>query len=746
MPSTYSRTNRAPASSIWFFWFGFLTLVFMGTPISALARCMIPFPDAATLPTIDGQINDAEWLDSEETSTEKHGCFDGLVPVDARTMRDADNLYFALKVKDQTLPRASYLGERVIIRLSPGNLDGSTLSSPLGSPQSYLINVGHKWTQTTLDADRSFRVSSGQVACPKDSPAGAPNGVTVSTWEDQGWPNGLEVKIGNVVSGKGYELEFKIPKTAIGIIGKIPNAIAFAFVVVDDSTPRDEPTKQLAFASWFPIDLEVEQADKTTGALINPANDPLGGACDQWNQTKNWGLASGKRDVPVYSVGEDVNAVYISRKPNKYASEDIDVVQCPDYAGRGDQYTYFPGAPCRMKVKYRLRNTKTVAQRVDVLVLATVPLNKFEHEYRVLEFREGVTVPAAPIQNAEASVEVVTTTLDGADFAFAPTKGTYGAPCVSVYILPRSDSALFPKSLMRTTTTYRQDQLEDLKKAYKHDEGTHEAWLNVSQLSFPTNVCPTPSCRGASLDGPSFAAMGVALSRPIGITLRFLEDELLPVAHAEGSATPLSDRLSDVRDDKPGKKQEGPEIPLSDLVPGVPPIPQQLIERFGASNVIVRIDAHILGSDANIPGRYNITRNLVSMFKLIPVNVLLEKNSLLFDVFIANDKTTPQIVFLKAVVQVPHPPLWVGPGPELMLARAPRMLAPGASYMVQGRIGKPCECGDLGCFVASGQFASNSSLVLVGSLAIFGTLGVGGIAFLRRRKDGTADSAGRSSH
>jgi MYXO-CTERM domain-containing protein len=46
-----------------------------------------------------------------------------------------------------------------------------------------------------------------------------------------------------------------------------------------------------------------------------------------------------------------------------------------------------------------------------------------------------------------------------------------------------------------------------------------------------------------------------------------------------------------------------------------------------------------------------------------------------------------------------------------------------------------CQCNDVGCRLKCNQSAANGTDTLSGSLALVGTFGVGGLAFLRRRRN-----------
>lgn len=671
---TSQHSCRKDCSAAWLTCICLFILVFTAIPSSAYARCQILFP-VGTAPTIDGAIGN-EWSDAQMTSTATNGCLAGLVPVEVRTKRDADNLYLAFTVSDSTQLQSSDLGERVIIQLSPSNLNGTTL----GIGQSYKINVGHKWSQFSLDSDKTFQKSTttSPLHCSAGTPAGGPTGNDVPSWTTNTWSTtGLAVSLGSTTSS-GYVLEFKIPKADIGITGQIPNDIALAFVVVNDSTPPGSD-----YASWFPQDLPVDTVS-TNGPIISP-DDPTG-SCNEWVQTTKWGLAS------LNPSGD----VYISRLPEAWWSEDIDTAQCPNYTFSGnDGYNYYPKTPCRLEAKYRLRNLNSFDEKRDVLVLAGVH-GLGQGNWEKIEFNQNTNILKA--QGSTAGQTVFTSKY----YRPPSTTNATGHPCVRVYILPTRDDNAFPKSKLISQSAFTDAELTSMEQAYRLDIGSHMAQQNISRAA--SDDCPaTGVCLTAALSGSHLAEAAANFAWGTDLSLRFLGDQFIPTAAAEPLAMIGTNRKS---------------------------ISGQFIERYGRDHLILVIRAN--GYSATPPSgpMYRITQEIGGVVQLFPIAMLKEKKSLPVKLFVGNTKSTAQTVFL--TTDVHYPPGWEGT--LLTLSQEPRTLQPGGSFVTEGRVGRPCTCGDWSCLLNSKMVASNTTDGLAGGVLLVGVVGVGGFAFLRRRR------------
>lgn len=638
-------------------------------PALGWARCQILTPIGSVV-TVDGSIG-SEWNDASTMSAFQNGCLAGGVPVEVRAKRDANNLYFAFTVADSTQVGPGELGERLIIQLSPTNLNGTTL----GNGESYKINVGHRRDQTTLDSDRTYYRSSGTITC---------SGNAVPTWQTQSWPAGLEVRIGTV-SAAGYALEFKVPKGALGITGAIPDNLAMSFILVDNRPPPDGN----AYASWFPSDLPVDQV-ATTGQIID-ASDPTG-ACNDWVKRNEWGLAS---RIPSGDVR-------IARTPQSWLSEDIDTFQCPVYSGSGDQYNYYPNSPCRIKVQYWLRNTNPFVEKRDVLVLAGVH-GAGQLQWQKVQFREQLSIDAPAAGQTERRMSFLSETQGGSDLAFLPPPNINGSghPCVRVYILPAFDAAAFPKSTLRNNTNFTDAQLLTMQGAYSLDLGNHMAQQNITRAAQPN--CPSTGCRTASLEGLKLGRLSDSTFDWSMPAIR----GLLNSAHAQ-----------------PTSAREAARIGL----------PGSFLERFGRDNVIVAIRAE--GHNAALPPggpTYRITQEVGGVVQLFPLAQLEGKKGLPVQLFIGNTKQVAQTISLVAEVRYPTG----APQVPLNLPSQPRTVEPSGSFVVRGTLGAQqtpsCSCGDFKCMLDQSR-TSDSGAIQIAGLLMVGGLGVGGMAFVRRRK------------
>lgn len=677
------------------------TLVFFAKP--TMADCQLHVPMANSVTNIDGII-DSEW-DDASISLSGIGCFsvfnDGSksvpTPRDLKvyTKQDSAYVYLALDVPDSSGAPLG-LSEKIILQFDANPVPATSqltvdsrklvITSTRTSGAIYDTTVGSACPSAPCSGSKAYYKGTGTRQC---------SGSTVPFWQQFSWPNSISVGLDNTSSPTSYKVEFKIPKTEIAVVQN--DIIRIAFIVINDLGTTTGNTED-AFAARFPSDLPVS-AVGAAGTLTNPA-DPTSG-CSDWIKPLKWGIAAA-------NLSGDV---YIRKGNPAWVSDDIDVFSCQaNYTGTGDAYNYYPDKPCRFKVRATLHNSSSSSDFRDVLVVVS-PHGTGQPTWEVIDLIKNVQVTGY-----NGTAPVLTSYYDSTRPPPLANDGGYlpkayvnqgGHPCVKVYVLPTSDNPSFPKSRLTDGTGLSDNDLQNLVNTYGLSDGVHVAQQNISRTA--TANCANATCQTAALEGPVIAAVNEQPFNSGGIILTPVGWNLISDAYAQ------QPKFS------------------SKLISG------NMLERYGNNNVILSIAAfaYPTGDPPKGPA-YRIIEPIGGVIQLFPASMLREQGSLPIKLLVGNTQTTEQTIYL--TVQAAHYP----PGLEdlqQVLPREPIVLGPGKSTLVVGQVGKPCKCGDLKCHFANVKMAYGKPETLASSGLLVGVVGVGGFAFLRRKRKATVRSS-----
>ncbi|MCA3141053.1 MAG: hypothetical protein ACK5YW_09180 [Betaproteobacteria bacterium] len=667
--------------------------VLAGAAGQTLARCQIhaPFTNQNVV-TIDGTIDTTEWRDAS-FSLSGQGCLsafhDGSKNNPMRkdlkvyAKQDGNNVYLAFDIPDSTSNVSAGAGEKLIVQFD----SSQQLQNQLTMASTKLVVTNFRRNGDIYDTSSQGSCMSapcrGTKAYYKATGSRMCSGNNVPNWIQHSWPTSIEVGIDNNDTSR-YRIELKVPKTQIQM-GVSPNDILnLALIVVNDLGTTTGNAVD-AFAARFPSDLPVAAP---SNLLTNPA-DPTSG-CNDWMKPAKWGIAAA-------NLSGDVT---INKGDPPWTSPDIAVLGCPNYS---DSATYqYQSTPCRFKVKATLHNTGASADYRDVLVVVS-PHGTGQTNWQVIDLIPNVQVGVGGSNSASEKTNYARTSgQTTSDGGYRPMADSPGHPCVKVYVLPTSDNGRFPKSRLSNGAALSDGDLQTLMTAYGLSDGLHVAQQNISMTG---GTC-SGACAMAGLDGPVRAADMGTLDRP-AITFASFDFELISGAFAQYT----------------GRADRG--------------IPGNLRESYGRENIILSLAAFAYPTSVPPSGTtYRIIEPIGGVIQLFPTSLIKNNGSLPIKLLVGNTQPVEQAVFL--TVQAAHFPPGLE-GTQYSLPQDPIVIAPGQTTTIQGQLGKPCQCGDQRCLLNK-VFASNERPGLgefPAGLALFSTLGVGGLAFLRRRKRDT---------
>lgn len=608
--------------------------------------------------------------------------------------QDTTFLYLAFKVQDGTLPANGPAAEKLILEFhpdqnaAPANLTGASKRIVLTNFRATggIYDASQQPTTGTWAGSMSYASGVGSRMC---------NGVQVGNWASNVWPAAIEVALDSVSSG--YEAVLKIPKSEISMTG---NAVNLAFAVVNDLGTTTNGTVD-AFASKFPSDLAISGVMNGNELLSNPA-DPTSSCTAGWINPDRWGIAQNTLSPEVY----------ITQGNPGWTSPDIGISSCESNYSQLN-YQYHQSKPCKFKVQATLHNTGSKTYR-DVLVVVS-PHGAGQTTWQVIDLIKNVEVAATgttavattysgPMPPPNTGISV-----DGGYLPF-PTLLQYGHPCIRVYILPASDNPQFPKSLLADGNSVSETQLggtvgHTMKTTYEYDDMRHTAQQNISIAS--SADCPNNLCTVANNEGnkPAFGDLEQIASTN-GITLQMLGDVLIPSAQAQ----------------------------VTTFIKGHGSIPGNLLERYGRDHIIVSIAAFGYPKEVGANVTHRIIEPKGGVMQLFPAAMMKEKGTLPIKMLLGNMSTEKQILFVNALVYYP-PGL---EGTSVDVPKASFELAPGATTVVEGTVGKQTLC-DRGCAslpnnncIAATEH--DNKLAETGFLW-FGLAGVGVATFVRRRRN-----------
>jgi hypothetical protein len=243
-----------------------------------------------------------------------------------------------------------------------------------------------------------------------------------------------------------------------------------------------------------------------------------------------------------------------------------------------------------------------------------------------------------------------------------------------------------------------------MESVYRLDIGNHMAQQNITRSAEP--VCSTLACRVALLGNKYLTAAVGPIDWLNRLSLPPF-DGIVPSAHAQ------------------------PILATTQAI-----LPGQFLERYGRDHVIVKIQA-VSYSAAMPPGgpTYRIHQNIGGVVQMFPIAMLKAQSNLPTQMFVGNTKKSAQTVYL--VTNVHYPPGFEGL--PISIPTEPRTLQPGESFVMKGTVGNTSAdttphgiCGTFSGMLKIGAYGGTEPLAT--SLLMVGGLGIGGLAFLRRRK------------
>jgi hypothetical protein len=441
-------------------------------PASAVCEIGLELKGSISDANIDGLIDISselgDWSDARVMqSGSGSGCLnfllDGPPPtpginqnVSVYSKRDASNLYFAFAVPDSTKTLGS-VGERIVIQIDPNKTAGPELSG------DFKIEIEHKWV--------AAGGGSLAVASKKLWQTGGAGVCGAHDWQENTTAvTSIKVGLAQLPGNVGYAAEIKIP---LSVIGNPANSSGIAFAVVNalDNCPVGTCSATgIAFPNSVPI-------NNMNSPLSGDPLDPTGCQVSaSWVVPSAWGTGF---------FSEPAGDVYLVNTPTYWLAPDVAAFRCSE---ANALYEYNQAHPCRIRVRADLRTTSGANQTVNV-VYAWARFGAGQNEWKVLDIREGITVPVGAGQGATSPVHADSIEWDGVP------KNLTDHPCVRVFILPSTYLPSFDKAKILSMTT--STEIDQMVAAYALG-GNQHGQRNIS-LNAMVPDCPLALCRIAGL-------------------------------------------------------------------------------------------------------------------------------------------------------------------------------------------------------------------------------------------------------
>lgn len=689
---------------------GVMLLCVSAQPALATSPCPIGLRDGRPV-TLDGHRG-VEWDDSTVT-TSGGPCFGTLLDLNGSSTARNVTIYskrftragvgylgFFFEVPDHTLSASGAPlpnGERIILQFDPNLSGGPSLQNgALDIDKDYRIDIIHKWLPSATDPSRiadfdpsdALATEDGVQIMVKDG-SGPPGICTHSNWEiiasvpTTKQPAVVVRKATTTLPGSetGYTAEVEVP---LALLGNPAGDIGVALAIVNDFNSCLQSGVCDGYGASFP-----------DGLPVNNADNPVELCMDSWTRPETW--ATGYRSSPPGDV-------YFARDP-WWNSSDVDALRC----GVVDNTWYQPA--CRLNVRSWLRKSSTTNQVRNVLYLWSWP-GIGQREWHVVDLKKNVTITSARQLEDSAEARI--------------TDAITEHPCVRAYVMPPTFRPDFDESRIRggATGILTQAELDTMVSLYGL-QAQHHAQQNITLAG--TTACPDGVCLAGSLPVTTqrLAWLDVG-AEPAAATaeLGALVSALSPISRAYAD------------DDREGRQP----LPVPSSHPLRTGIGSQVlfhgVERKVDTSKYVMLQVRAFGyraSPVQTTPRYNFIEEIGGIIKMIPLAQLKQKqkDAVRFDFDVGNPADFPRVVFLQADIKGP---LGVQI-PPLQLDLQPRLFQPGDTQKYTAYLGKrcDCECFDLKCKIECDRQASSGATAIAGSLALFGTVGIGGLAYFRRR-------------
>jgi hypothetical protein len=457
----------------------------------------------------------------------------------------------------------------------------------------------------------------------------------------------------------GYKLELEIP---LAIIGAPTSDVGVALAMINDFGTCTSGVCD-GYGVSIPSSLPVTNAD-------NPATGCMG----SWIVPDDWGTG--------YFATSPAN-VWISRSPVWWNSRDIEAFACDSTT---PDYTYYPDAPCGLRLEATLHNDSSSDQERNLVFLWG------EHTAGVREFffidlQEKITIP--PGEHAFSS----------AVWNGVPP-GLLSHPCVRAYVLPPTYEAAFDRADILAINSAA--DLANMVSVYGIAD---PQWAQKNIAIHSTgNICPDEECQiGKLFDGqeppPQRASVRERASNspPMGPSASLFRNRpvwTLPVLTAlitslvawslvaaltrrqEAARQRISRSRLNWRQILwgslmvigliapfvlasciPIEEPPSPERPTPTPEPEVEDIillPKRDTELFGRDNVMVQVRSFGYSKPLDEdPPRYNFIESLGGVLQLFSTKMIEERGEVPFEVDLTNPGEVVRTVYLRVDVHIP---------------------------------------------------------------------------------------------
>lgn len=604
-------------------------------------------------------------------------------------------------------------GERVVLQFNK-LINGDTR---LDIANDSKLEIIHKWSISAGSTITPSKISFSNAAVSALCGDGVQWVSTMEAVDSETLTIGglsATVKITKPATGNKYLLELEVPASWVGV--PAVNDIGVAFAIVNDFgtssalTPSFSAASGVSFPSSLPLNNSISPFPACTGTTT--------GAGD-WHVPNKWGVA-------YFNNGPAT--VSISRREEWWNSNAIDAFTCDD--DTSSNYTYYPGIPCKLRIRAQLTNNGATTTRKALFLWA--PHGAGDPDPYIFIALKRVVVNAGsstlPVDTAVWSHDPSPTTYEAPWDGMPPSQPNH--PCLRVYI--------FPETLLTTDETIlqgvmdtsyptnhllRKTALDDVLTRYPGVLTDQWAQKNIQRLDTVTDC---PSCKIIGDQRPS-GPLNIAFNL---IGTAYAETRPTESSRSKQKVSTKSVIASDAHTGDP-KHAAGSGISLSGSD----------WERYGNNHVIVqaRVYGYRVPVAGSQPPLYNFIEDLGGVIELFPVAMVQEKGEVAFKFGVTNSTDSRMQVKVQTTTHVP-PGIPNLPTVHVKLAATEFTVEPNTTKQVsadvksgEGPGGGRCPswcgpCKKLG--LASGEdWDLPGALVLMGGIA-----GVGGFAFRKRRR------------
>ncbi len=614
--------------------------------------------------------------------------------VQFKTWNDGTNLRFKFQIPDYSMRVASYTlttGDTLVIQIN-GNNSGETAIQA----DDYRFELTLK---DKLIFSQKLKHGNGAVS---------PNWNLGSAKSYASTP---------VVNGANYLLDITIPFADVGVTSGSSFGLSIGWVndfgyTYMESTPTGTVTKSYLSGAAFPADMLLTDASQP-GLSGEAANG-------HWKDPTKWG--QGYFIQPAQAAN-----VAFSHSPAFYFSDSIRLGLCSamgfDDIGAADPstfmsqntiknwYLYNSGGPCKMGIWVRANASGAAGKARFLVMWADGGLGQGAAAWRTVALTPEVILTPGQVTFTEFWGNVP------ANGSSSPNPNNH--PCLKIYALPPDSSSLYTGTW--STTNLANNAQADVG-AFEQHFGLQDPNIDFKSAQMNFNNLTTGTCQ------QQICALAPMRER---VHVAFLGD-----ASGLGSVLAQNDSLRSGTDsraviDQPtgnvkGDPKQG-EVRIWVTGFGVSTEPSSLPYKFveevgglGWSIPSALIDSGVVSNLGFTVGNPAV---LYRDFSKTPVVEM---------------KSPPRRLVLSTVIQtapgVSKPYILKGAWDD-----AGKVLQAGESTPVTMTLaGEKCNCGcnDVACRLKNcTKLAENDSGAISGTLTLVGTLGVGGFAFLRRRRN-----------